>query len=384
MCFERLSFETDDGLHDVFVELSNDSSVQENRVQSSCRYDLSGVDGVEGDVVVKENVTADVVSNVLSKIPCDDVDDDTVWDEYDINVDVKQKTDCAFPSSIQTLDGALSHGGYVPVSKTRVVNPISAPDCFPNLSLESRSTEHVMAELPKLLTDPSGPSDHIDTSTFTSDMLDIYARVFKSGDYNFRTARIPLPSGLNTANWELFLRQYHDREIVEFLKYGWPSDFNHNNPLLSTLRNHSSGISSDSHIQHFIDTELSYNAILGPFDKPPIIPMHISPIMTRPKKNSEKRRIVVDLSWPRSMSVNDGIPINEYLGKPINLTLPTIDYMSSRVRELGRGCYLYKLDLSRGYRQLRLDPLDWPIMSIRHRGDIYMDLCPPFGLWLFF
>ena len=89
---------------------------------------------------------------------------------------------------------------------------------------------------------------------------------------------------------------------------------------------------------------------------------------------------MVDLSWPRSMSVNDGIPHNDYLGKPINLTLPTIDYMSSRVRELGPGCYLYKLDLSRGYRQLRLDPLDWPIMSIRHSGNIYMDLCPPFGL----
>ena len=46
--------------------------------------------------------------------------------------------------------------------------------------------------------------------------------------------------------------------------------------------------------------------------------------------------------------------------------------MSSRVQELEPGCNLYKLDLSRVYHQLRLDPLDWPIMSIRHRCDIYM------------
>ena len=41
---------------------------------------------------------------------------------------------------------------------------------------------------------------------------------------------------------------------------------------------------------------------------------------------------------------------------------------------------MYKLDLSRGYRQLRLDPLDWLIMSIQHSKKLYMDMCPTFGL----
>ena len=41
---------------------------------------------------------------------------------------------------------------------------------------------------------------------------------------------------------------------------------------------------------------------------------------------------------------------------------------------------MYKLDLSRGYRLLRLDPLDWPLMCIQHDGQFYLDLCPPFGL----
>ena len=73
-------------------------------------------------------------------------------------------------------------------------------------------------------------------------------------------------------------------------------------------------------------------------------------------------------------------PLNEYLGQPVNLKLPTVDYMASRVREIGAGCFMYKLDLSRGYRQFCLDPLDWPLMSILHNGEFYMDVCPPFGL----
>ena len=54
--------------------------------------------------------------------------------------------------------------------------------------------------------------------------------------------------------------------------------------------------------------------------------------------------------------------------------------MADQVRTLGRGCFTYKLDLFRGYRQLWPDPLDWPLMCIQHDGLFYLDLCPPFGL----
>ena len=80
------------------------------------------------------------------------------------------------------------------------------------------------------------------------------------------------------------------------------------------------------------------------------------------------------------MSINHGIPVNEYLGSPIDLRLPTIDIMSDRVRDLWPGCLMNKLDLSREYRELHLDPLDWPLMSIKHEEKIYLDVCPPFGL----
>ena len=165
---------------------------------------------------------------------------------------------------------------------------------------------------------------------------------------------------------------------MNFLRYGWPSSFHNQKPLMSTLKNHSSGLSYPRHIEHYIEKEISKQALIGPFSYPPIIPLHVSPILTRPKKGSEWRRIVVDLSWPRS--INDGIAAGEYLGNEIELTLPTIDYMANKGRNLGRGCLMYKLDLSRGYRQMRLDPLDCPLMCLQHDGHFYLDLCPPFGL----
>ena len=54
--------------------------------------------------------------------------------------------------------------------------------------------------------------------------------------------------------------------------------------------------------------------------------------------------------------------------------------MESRLLQLGQGAFLYKTDLSRGYRQLRVDPHDWPLLGIQHGGEFYIDVCPPFGL----
>ena len=41
---------------------------------------------------------------------------------------------------------------------------------------------------------------------------------------------------------------------------------------------------------------------------------------------------------------------------------------------------LYKIDLSRAYRQLRSDPMDWPLLGIEWEGEYYVDLAIPFGL----
>ena len=106
--------------------------------------------------------------------------------------------------------------------------------------------------------------------------------------------------------------------------------------------------------------------------------MQLSPLMTKEKKDSQHRCVMMDLSWPPANSVNDAIQGEWYLDGPMAITLPTMDFMEGRLFNLGRGAFLYKTDLARGYRQLRVDPSDWPLLGFTHDGQYYFDLCPPF------
>ena len=48
--------------------------------------------------------------------------------------------------------------------------------------------------------------------------------------------------------------------------------------------------------------------------------------------------------------------------------------------KLGRGCLIYKYDYSCAYRQLRVDPLDWPLLGIKWKDIWYWDQSIPFGV----
>ena len=222
--------------------------------------------------------------------------------------------------------------------------------------------------------------EDITSNEFLKKTRQIFETVADTGMYNFQQARIRVPSGLNISAWEEYLKGYEDRQIVEFLAYGWPISFSRSSPVASTLEPHSSGKEFPESVNYYIDTELGFQALLGPFEGPPVQPFHASPIMSRPKKDSEMRRIVLDLSWRHGFSINDGIDGEFYLEDKYDVHLPTIDLIEKRVLELGRGCYLYKTDLSRGYRQLRVDPIDWPLLGFKYQEKFYMDICPPFGL----
>ena len=208
----------------------------------------------------------------------------------------------------------------------------------------------------------------------------IFDIVASTGLPNYRAARIPLPSELNINNWRTDLVGYTDYRIVEFLAYGWPIGIDREAILQSQLFSHPSARAHPNDVTHYIVTELGHGALLGPFEGPPAVNCHFSPLMTRPKRDSKFRRVIIDLSWPQGASVNDGISRTKYIDGPMTISLPTTDDMERAVVALGQGAFLYKTDLSRGYRQLRVDPLDWPLLSFVHEDKCFMDICPPFGL----
>ena len=211
-------------------------------------------------------------------------------------------------------------------------------------------------------------------------LRDIFDTVMATGKYNFAHARRTLPSDLRISCWREYLSSYHDKRIVDYLAFGWPINFNRGSPLCSTPANHPSALQFMPDVDHYVEVELGHGALAGPFQGPPVIGMHISPLMTRDKKNSCFRRVIMDLSWPPGEAVNNGIDQHWYIDGPATITLPTADYMADRLLQLGPGAFLYKTDLARGYRQLRVDPCDWPFLGFRHRDQYFLDICPPFGL----
>ena len=118
--------------------------------------------------------------------------------------------------------------------------------------------------------------------------------------------------------------------------------------------------------------------MLGPFNEVPIENIHISPFLTRDNPGGTHRCVIVDLSFPHGYSVNAGVQSDTYVNTPFLLTLPTIDNITNKVKQLGKGCHLYKIDLSRAFRHVKLDPKDYNLLGLSLNG-LYIVSCLPFG-----
>ena len=209
----------------------------------------------------------------------------------------------------------------------------------------------------------------------------IYDAVHSSGLPNFLGARIPLQHNLHIAAWRRYLSIYNDPELPEYLEYGFPLGYTLGHTPVSSPMNHSSALCYPSHVNHYIATESHAHALCGPFPYPPFEPsFQINPLMTAPKKHSEMRRVILDLSHPEGASVNYGIPRDTYLGVPYKLHLPSAQDLRGLIVSQGQGCHLWSVDLQRGYRQLRVCPMDWPLLGIAWNGAFYFDMAVPFGI----
>ena len=208
----------------------------------------------------------------------------------------------------------------------------------------------------------------------------IYDAVRHTALPNFLAARVPVPSCLNIEAWRQRLQGYHDQDLIEFLQYGFPSNYSRSTPPKPTFRNHKEKGDYSQFVREYVVEECRLGTLLGPFGVPPFTPWcQCSPMMTRAKSTPGKRRIIVDLSFPKGASVNSGIPRREYLGLHHSYSLPSVSRVGDRLRLLGRGAYVWSVDVSRAYRQLRADPLSVPLFGITLDGAAYADTALPFG-----
>ena len=210
--------------------------------------------------------------------------------------------------------------------------------------------------------------------------ITLYNAVKRTNLPNYLGARIQIPSQINCDAWDHALEGYDDSQVASFLRYGWLGSYTAPDIPTPSAKNHPSATAFMNDVDLFLEKEVRLGAMLGPLKAPPFREwFQTSPLMSVEKKDSDRRRVIIDLSFPEGSSVNDGVLKNHFQGSPLTYKLPTINDMASVVAALGPGAYLWKADLARAYRQLRSDPLDYPLMGVAHRGSYYADLCPSFG-----
>ena len=179
---------------------------------------------------------------------------------------------------------------------------------------------------------------------------------------------------------------YEDESICEFLEFGFPLGYFGNvqcgSPDSYTFaRNHGGAKHFPLQIQEYLSKEKRYGAILGPFKENPFCcNIMLSPLNSVPKKDTDERRFILDLSFPKGHAINDHVSKDFYLGQKISLTYPNVDDLVNIIKLKGRGCLLFKRDLRRFYRQVGIDIGDASLVGYSFNGSIYFDKVLSMGL----
>ena len=232
---------------------------------------------------------------------------------------------------------------------------------------------------------PDG-STQMSPSEYATWCLKLYDIVRRTGKPNYLGARIPLIHGLKIATWWYMLKfTNHERGdyLCDLMEFGFPLGFNDSKHILiPTTRNHPSALAHRDSIRQYIGTETKLLTLVGPFRTTPFQPMMLNPLMSRPKgsQDPDKRRTIVDLSWPLDHGVNHAIDKNWYEGEHCQVVLPTVDHLVQLIVKKGQGSYIFLRDLSRCYRQIKICPLSFPYTGIEFDSQIYFDSGLMFGL----
>ena len=133
------------------------------------------------------------------------------------------------------------------------------------------------------------------------------------------------------------------------------------------VQNHPRAENNPKHVNEFVQKELSLDGQIGPFGHPAFHPWcYISPLMSRQKGDTDKRRIITDMTFPAEVNAYI-VKIGVY-GFEYSHSLPTVDMLANDIRQRGPGAFLSSIDVSRVYKNFVSDPLDWPLLCFKWAG----------------
>ena len=296
-------------------------------------------------------------------------------------ITTKQNCISTLDSKNSTTTQQIIHTSNKQTKNCEHMNSISCGEEFSHNNIEQ---EHEELDSPCVGVDMQFFKFFTTLHTQQSQMEDIMLahKIIKSGKCNRWGCRIPVASGWNILKMDFLLQDYEDGDLVEWLTFGFPvSRADDIRDPIPANSNHLGATMFPDQVDAYIEKEIRLGATMGPFSVPPFMNrIGISPLSTRPKRNSAQKRVILDLSFPENASVNFGIKKDEYCGTKIKLEYPTIDTLTRRVAQLGHCCLLWKLDLHRFFRQLPLCPKDYCLIGYRWRNMIFHDKMMPMGL----
>ena len=267
-----------------------------------------------------------------------------------------------------------------------VQESLSPVTVCPKLFSEEVESPSVAAHSEQISSQKSDSYSHInvcpESQVSQSELIDLHERVKASGVPNIHGVRAPLCSQWNIPFLKRELEGYDDCCVAELCEFGWPinisdSSFSNRGPP----RNWRSATDYAEQMNGYIEHELSAGTLLGPFKVNPFSsPAVVSPLSTTEKRDSNERRVIMDLSFPPGDSVNEKIPKDQYLGQDMVLRYPTVDSLVELIKKKGRGCALMKSDFRRAYKQIQVDPADWNFLGLTWNGSLYFDVTMPMGL----
>ena len=308
------------------------------------------VDDVNSSIKVEDE--AELNSCIQNDVTMSDVNDDLTKSNTDTNI----------------LQASISN------SQSKAVRPSWGETC------DFNDKDRTMGFLPQASTNfafiiPDRPPIQLDT---VDKYIDIANVILDTGVSNNKQARIPIQSGLKVEAWEKYLQEYPNDKLIQYIKFGYPLSLSNPASLHNVVvSNHASAIQFSTAVSQYITKESELRAILGPADKIDHPQYHCSPILTRPKDN-DKRRVILNLSHPKDASVNDNVTRDKFDGTPFALKFQTIDNIVSEIRQC-EDPVIFKVDITRAFRNLWVDPADGLKLGISWEGKFYIDGSAAFG-----
>ena len=163
--------------------------------------------------------------------------------------------------------------------------------------------------------------------------------------------------------------------LVKGLKDGFRIGFNYEGHTCSGAVNNMQSVTSQACVvDEYLASEVKAGRVLGPVPPEQAQSLQVNRLGVLPKAHQPgKWRLIVDLSFPKGSSVNDGIKSEE-----CSLHYTSVDEACKRVVARGRGAVLAKFDVLGVFSTVPVHPYDRGLLGMRWRDNIYVDKVLPF------